>query len=72
MTIGDHPQIRRLYAGFPRTRVASPLAVAKVIGGKRSQFHELIIRNYQPPKIPPYTTVATEPTLLDLFGDGKT
>jgi DNA adenine methylase len=35
MTIGDHPKIRELYHGFPRTRIKKHEAVSKVIGGER-------------------------------------
>lgn len=67
LTIGDDRKIRRLYTGFPRTRVTSPLAVAKVIGAKRSSFKQLIIHNYEPPEQPLYVRVAGQQTLLDLF-----
>jgi DNA adenine methylase len=68
LTIGDHPKIRRLYAGFPKSRVTSPLAVAKVIRRKRTRFAQLIIRNFEPPKHPIYAAVASEAPLMDLFG----
>jgi hypothetical protein len=43
-------------------------SVAKIIGDKRPTFKQLIIRNYEPPKHPLYTAVASPMSLLDLFG----
>jgi hypothetical protein len=68
MTIGDHPQIRKLYNGFSMKRVKAHLSVPKIVGGKRPTFKQLIIRNYEPPKTPLYTSVAGGHALMDLFG----
>ena len=69
MTVGDHPEIRKLYADFHRSRITSAMAVAKVIGGKRGRLTHLLIRNYDPPKTPLYTATASQAPLMDLFGD---
>jgi hypothetical protein len=42
-------------------------SVAKIINDKRPTFKQLIIRNYEPPKHPPYTAVASPMPLMDLF-----
>jgi hypothetical protein len=42
-------------------------SVAKIIGDKRPTFKQLIIRNYEPPKHPLYTAVASPMPLMDLF-----
>jgi DNA adenine methylase len=68
MTVGDHPEIRKLYADFDQSRITSSMAVEKVIGGKRARLTHLLIRNYAPPKTPLYAPVAGEIKLLDLFG----
>ena len=57
LTIGDHPQIRKLYRSFDRTILKSSIACQKVIGGKRRTLRNLVIRNYEPPKNPLYTSV---------------
>jgi len=71
LTVGDHPKIRRLYGGFHKSSVTSPVAVEKVIGGHRRHLRHLLICNYEPPKIPLYAPVAGEPHLMDLFGLGS-
>jgi hypothetical protein len=43
-------------------------SVAKIIGDRRPTFGQLIIRNYEPPKHPLYTAVASPMSLLDVFG----
>ena len=68
LTIGDHPKIRKLYHGFPMSRIKTHETVSKVIGDKRPTFNQLIIRNYEPPKTPLYTCAASKPSILDLFG----
>jgi DNA adenine methylase len=68
MTVGDHPKIRKLYANFRKSSVTSPIAVEKVIGGKRRRLKHLLIRNYELPKQPLYTCTASEPSFMDLFG----
>jgi DNA adenine methylase len=68
MTIGDHPKIRKLYAGFPLQRVKTHLSVPKIIRGRRPIFKQLIICNYEPPDEPLYTVTASQPIPLDLFG----
>jgi DNA adenine methylase len=68
LTIGDHPKIRKLYDEFPMERVKKRLSVPKIIGDKRPTFKQLIIRNYEPPKTPLYTTAASQMPLMDLFG----
>jgi DNA adenine methylase len=68
LTIGDHPKIRKLYHGFPMERVKKHLSVPKIIGDKRPTFKQLIIRNYEPPKMPLYTCVASQLSFMDLFG----
>jgi hypothetical protein len=67
-TNGDHPKIRKLYHEFPMKRVKKHLSVPKIIGDKRPTFKQLIIRNYEPPKHPLYTAVASPMPLTDLFG----
>ena len=42
--------------------------VPKNIGDNRPVFKQLIIRNYEPPKTPLYTSAASQMPLLDLFG----
>jgi DNA adenine methylase len=53
MTIGDHQEIRRLYADRIRGKLKSPLSVEKVLKedgtGRRKLIH-LIISNYPPPE----------------------
>jgi DNA adenine methylase len=68
MTVGDHPEIRKLYVDFDQSRITSAMAVEKVIGGKRGRLKHLLIRNYEPPKTPLYTAAATQVPLMDLFG----
>jgi DNA adenine methylase len=68
MTIGDHPKIRKLYRGFPRTRIVKHESVSRVIGSERPTFKQMIIRNYEPPKTPLYTAAASQMPLMDLFG----
>jgi len=67
LTVGDHPKIRRLYSGFHKSSATSPVAVEKVIGGQRHHLRHLLIRNYEPPKTPLYTAVASQVPLMDLF-----
>jgi hypothetical protein len=45
------------------------LVVPKIIGDKRPTFKQLIIRNYEPPKMPLYVPVVGPISLMDLFGD---
>jgi DNA adenine methylase len=71
MTVGVHPKVRELYRDFSQTSVTSPMAVKKVIGGKRGLLRHLLIRNYEPPKTPLYTGVASPMPLMDLFGLGS-
>ena len=68
MTIGDHPKIRKLYHGIPMNRIKMHESVSKIFGDKRPTFKQLIIRNYEPPKTPLYTPVASPIPLMDLFG----
>ena len=68
MTVGDHREIRALYSKFPQSIVTSQVAVKKVVGGKRDRLRHLVIRNYEPPKTPLYTSVASQVPLMDLFG----
>lgn len=68
LTIGDQPEIRMLYRGFPRETIELSVAVEKVTGGKRKSFANLVIRNYELPKTPLYVPVAGQPELLDMFG----
>jgi hypothetical protein len=70
VTVGDHPEIRRLYTGFDQSSITSAMAVEEVIGGKRGRLTHLLIRNYEPPKTPLYTAVAGQMPLMDLFGLG--
>jgi len=67
MTVGDHPEIRKLYADFDQSCITSAMAVEKVIGGKRDRLRHLLIRNYEPPKMRLYAPVAGEIKPLDLF-----
>jgi len=69
MTVGDHSEIRRLYGDFHQSSITSAMAVEKVIGGKRGRLRHLLIRNYEPPKIPLYAPVAGQFALMDLFGN---
>ena len=50
-------------------RVKTHLGVPKIIGDKRPTFKQLIIRNYEPPKMPLSAPVAGPISLMDLFGD---
>jgi DNA adenine methylase len=68
VTIGEHKIIRDIYADFYMRSVTSPMAVKKVIGGKRGRLRHLLIRNYDPPKIPLYTATAGRLMALNLFG----
>jgi DNA adenine methylase len=68
MTIGDHPKIRKLYNEFPMEHVKKHTSVPKIISDKRPAFKQLIIRNYEPPRTPFYTAVASQTPLMDLFG----
>jgi len=68
LTIGDHPIIRKLYRDFDKTVLNSSISCQKVITGKRRSMRNLLIRNYEPPKEPLYTTTAGQPVALDLFG----
>jgi hypothetical protein len=70
LTIGDHPIIRKLYRGFEKTVLKSSISCTKVIAGKRRSMRNLVIRNYEPPKTPLYTTTASQAPLMDLFGLG--
>ena len=70
MTIGDHLEIRALYSKFPQSIITSHIAVKKVIRGKRDRLRHLLIRNYEPPKVPLYTAVAGQASVMDLFGLG--
>jgi DNA adenine methylase len=70
LTIGDHPDIRKLYGDFDHTILNSPISCQKVILGKRRSLRNLVIRNYKPPKQPLYVPVAAQPALMDLFGVG--
>lgn len=67
LTIGDHHEVRRLYRGFHLQRVKTHVMISKVIGGKRPTLKQLLIRNYEPPKAPPYTSAASQMPLMDLF-----
>ena len=69
MTIGNRLEVRRLYARLPSRSISSPTSIEKVTGGKRTHFANLIIHNYTPPETPLLVATASEPTLLDVFGD---
>jgi hypothetical protein len=71
LTVGDHPVIRNLYRRFHRALVRSAISCQKVIKGKRRSLRSLVIRNYEPPRYPLYTTVANQMPLSDLFGLGR-
>jgi len=68
MTVGNHPKIQALYSDFPQSTVTSHVAIKKVIGGKRDRLRHLVIRNYDPPRTPLYTAIASQMPLMDLFG----
>jgi hypothetical protein len=72
LTIGDHPIIRKLYRDFDKTVLNSSISCQKVIAGKRRSMRNLVIRNYEPPKTPLYTAVASQASMMDLFGLGTT
>ncbi len=47
LTIGDHPDVRKLYGNYAMRRAETPLASEKVIGpGSRSKYTHLILSNY--------------------------
>jgi hypothetical protein len=68
LTVGDRPVIRNLYRRFHRTVLRSSISCQKVIKGKRRSLRNLVIRNYEPPKMPLYAPVAGQVHLMDLFG----
>jgi hypothetical protein len=70
LRVGDHPVIRNLYRRFRRALMRSAISCQKVIKGKRRSPRSLLIRNYEPPKHPLHTAVASQMPLLDLFGLG--
>jgi len=70
LTVGDNPDLRKLYGRYPQIVLTTKTAVEKVIGGKRSCLRHLLIRNYEPPKTPLYTAVAGQASVMDLFGFG--
>jgi DNA adenine methylase len=47
MTIGDHPEIRKLYPGLVHGTLTSSTAVEKITDGKRNTFRNLIVANYK-------------------------
>jgi len=49
LTVGDRPELRGLYRGFPRRAVRVMISSEKVIGGKRKPLTNLIIWNYELP-----------------------
>jgi hypothetical protein len=67
MTNGDHPKIRKLYDEFPMERVKKRLSVPKIICDKRLTFKQLIVRNYEHPKVPLCVPIAGQQRLLNLF-----
>jgi hypothetical protein len=71
LTVRGHPVIRNLYRRFHRTVLRSAISCQKVIKGKRRSLRNLVIRNYEPPKEPIYTTAASLMPLMDLFGLGS-
>ena len=68
MTVGNHLRIRELYADFPQTSITSSMRVRKVSGGRKGSLKHLLIRNYEPPRVPLYTGAASQMPLMDLFG----
>jgi len=68
IAIGDHPEIRKLYADFDQSRITSAMALEKVIGRKRGRLTHLLIRNYEPAGTPLYAPVPGQLALLDLLG----
>lgn len=71
MTVGDHSEVRKLYSGFPQSRLTTATAVEKVVGAKRSRLVHLLIRNYQPPRESLYAGVAGKTPLLSVFEDAE-
>jgi len=45
--------------------------VEKAIGGKRGSLRHLLICNYEPPRKPIYSTVASKTPLMNLFGPAE-
>jgi hypothetical protein len=71
MTVGDHKIIREVYAGFPQSSITSAMSAEKMFAGaRRGRLRHLLIRNYEPPKIPLYTATASQLPLMDLFSLG--
>jgi hypothetical protein len=62
--------MRELCHRFHMERVKAHLSVPKIINDKRPTFKQLIIRNYEPPKTPLYTSAAGQAPLMDLFALG--
>jgi DNA adenine methylase len=67
LTIGDCREVRRLYAGFHRENLSTPMSVEKVSGSARHILKNLVIRNYRPPIVPLYVPAAGEIPLLGVF-----
>jgi hypothetical protein len=68
LTVGDHPVIRNLYRRSHSAVLRSAISCQKVIKGKRRHLRNLMIRNYEPPKIPLHAHVAGRVHPMDLFG----
>jgi DNA adenine methylase len=67
LTIGDHTKIRELHARFPHKSLSTTLAMKKTIGRHRDRLANLVIYNYELPKIPLYVSTAADISLLNLF-----
>jgi DNA adenine methylase len=50
MTVGDHPEIRSLYADQLKGALDSSLCIEQVIGGERGTYRNLIVSNYPLPQ----------------------
>jgi hypothetical protein len=68
LTVGDDQVIRNLYRRFHRTVLRSAISCQNLIKGKRRYLRNLMIRNYEPPKMPLDAEVAGQVHLMDLFG----
>ena len=67
LTIGDHAKIREQYAHFPYKSISTRMAMKKTIGLRRDRLANLLIRNYELPKVPLCVSTAADTSLPNLF-----
>jgi hypothetical protein len=58
IAIAAKPVIRNLYRRFHRTVLRSAISCQNLIKGKRRYLRNLVIRNYEPPKVPLHAELA--------------